>query len=112
MIELDNSLKTSSFDNWVAKKTGIKAEDIAIFFGVFLGVLLSLFLFFFLPQWIADLFVFIPKTSILYYLIEGLIRILIFISYILLTSLIPDVKRTYMYHGAEHKTIHCFEHED
>ena len=66
-------------------------------------------MFFFLPQWIADLFVFIPKTSILYYLIEGLIRILIFISYILLTSLIPDVKRTYMYHGAEHKTISCYE---
>lgn len=101
--------ENSKFDDWLSKKIGISATDIAIFFGVFLGVLLSLFLFFFLPQWIADLFTFISKTSILYFLIEGLIRILIFISYILLTSLLKDIKRTYMYHGAEHKTISCYE---
>ena len=42
--------------------------------------------------------------------VDGLIRMLIFVLYIWLTSLIPDVKRTFMYHGAEHKTISCYEH--
>ncbi|MBO5927136.1 MAG: peptide chain release factor N(5)-glutamine methyltransferase [Clostridia bacterium] len=101
--------ESSEFDNWLSKKTGIDAIKIAMFLGVFLGVLLSVFLFFFLPQWIADLFTFIEKNSLLYFLIEGLVRIVIFISYILLTSLLPDIKRTYMYHGAEHKTISCYE---
>lgn len=101
--------ESSSFDNWLSKKIGISAIDIAMFLGVFLGMALSLFLFFFLPQWIADLFTFVSKTSIWYFLIEGLVRICIFISYILLTTLLPDIKRTYMYHGAEHKTISCYE---
>ncbi len=101
--------ESSSFDNWLSKKTGINAIDIAMFLGVFLGIILSVFLFFFLPQWIADLFTFVNKTSIWYFLIEGLVRITIFISYILLTTLLPDIKRTYMYHGAEHKTISCYE---
>ncbi len=101
--------ESSSFDKWLSKKTGISATDIAIYLGMFLGLALSLFLFFFLPQTIADLFKFIPNNSVWYYLLEGLIRILIFVLYILLTSLIKDVNRTYMYHGAEHKTISCYE---
>ncbi len=101
--------ESSSFDKWLSKKTGVNATDIAIYLGVALGLMLSLFLFFFLPQMLADLFTFINPNSIWYYLIEGLIRILIFVGYILLTSLLKDVKRTYMYHGAEHKTISCYE---
>ena len=101
--------ESSNFDNWLSKKTGINPIDIAMYLGVILGVLLSVGLFFFLPQVIADLFTFIDKTSIVYFLIEGLVRILIFISYILLTTLLKDIRRTYMYHGAEHKTISCYE---
>lgn len=101
--------ESSSFDKWLSKKTGINATDIAIYIGVVLGLMLSLFLFFFLPQTIADLFTFVSHNSVWYYLLEGLIRIIIFICYILLTSLLKDVKRTYMYHGAEHKTISCYE---
>ncbi len=101
--------EASSFDDWLSKKIGISAIDVAMYLGVILGVVLSVGLFFFLPQLIADLFTFIDKTSIYYFLIEGLIRILIFISYILLTTLLPDIRRTYMYHGAEHKTISCYE---
>ncbi len=101
--------ESSSFDKWLSKKTGISATDIAIYIGVFLGLALSLFLFFFLPQTIADLFTFVNHNSVWYYILEGLIRITIFICYILLTSLLKDVRRTYMYHGAEHKTISCYE---
>ncbi len=101
--------ETSGFENWLSKKLKISANDLASFLGVALGLILSLFLFFFLPQLIADLFTFVEQNSFIYCLIEGGIRIVIFVAYILLTSLIKDVKRTYMYHGAEHKTISCYE---
>ncbi len=101
--------ESSKFDNWLSEKLKINATDIAVFLGVFLGLALSLFLFFFLPQAVADLFFDLHSNSLIYCLIEGVIRILIFISYVLLTSLLKDIKRTYMYHGAEHKTIACYE---
>ncbi len=99
----------TKFEKWLAEKVKINVIDLAVFLGAFLGVALSLFLFFFLPQTVTDLLTFIKKDSIWYFLIEGLVRILIFIAYILLTTLIKDVRRTYMYHGAEHKTISCYE---
>lgn len=101
--------ESSKFDNWLSNKLKISAVDIATTFGVVLGLALSLFLFFYLPQAIADLFFDINSSSLLYCLIEGLIRIIIFIAYILLTSLLKDIRRTFMYHGAEHKTISCYE---
>ena len=101
----------TKFEKWLAEKTKINAIDLAVFLGAFIGVALSLFLFFFLPQTVTDLLTFIKKDSIWYFLVEGLVRIVIFIVYILLTSLIKDVKRTYMYHGAEHKTISCYERQ-
>ncbi len=99
----------TKFEKWVAEKIKINVMDVAVFLGAFIGIILSRFLFFFLPQTITDLFWFIEKNSLWYFLIEGCVRITIFIVYILLTSLIKDVKRTYMYHGAEHKTISCYE---
>lgn len=104
--------ETSNFDAWVSKKNNKSSEDLdfAIFLGVLLGVVLSVALFFFLPQKIADLFSFVKKGGFWYSVIEGVIRILIFITYILLTSLMKDVRRTFMYHGAEHKTISAYEH--
>ncbi len=101
--------ETSEFENWLSKKLKISAIDIASFIGVVLGLALSLFLFFYLPQVIADMFLNLSSNVILYCLIEGVIRITLFILYILLTSLLKDIKRTYMYHGAEHKTISCYE---
>ncbi len=101
--------ETSKFDDWLSKKTGISSTDIAVFIGVVLGLVLSIFLFFFLPQFIVGFMPFLEETPFLESLFEGLIRIAIFLGYILLTSLLKDIKRTYMYHGAEHKTISCFE---
>ena len=101
--------ESSNFDKWLSKKLKISAVDIATTLGVVLGLGLSLFLFFYLPQVIADLFFNLYDNSLIYCLIEGLIRITIFISYVLLTSLLKDIRRTYMYHGAEHKTISCYE---
>lgn len=102
--------ETSVFDN-VVKKGKSKSDglDFAMYLSVFIGLALSLFLFFYLPQFVTDLLTFIPKNGFLYFLCEGLVRICIFIAYILLTSLLKDIKRTYMYHGAEHKTISAYE---
>lgn len=101
--------ETSKFDEWLSKKTKKSSMDIAIYIGTFLGLLLSIFLFFFLPQFITDFIPGLDKSQVWYYLVEGGVRITIFILYILLTSLLKDIKRTYMYHGAEHKTITCYE---
>ena len=110
----------SKFETWLAKKTGVDIYDIVMAISVVLGVALSLFLFVFLPHEIeAGVIALIKHTtgwelmpawvSFLLSLLEGAIRVAIFIGYIALTTLIPDVKRTYMYHGAEHKTINCYE---
>ncbi|MBR3865034.1 MAG: peptide chain release factor N(5)-glutamine methyltransferase [Clostridia bacterium] len=102
----------SRFEKWLAEKLHIDAMGVVSTFALLLGVGLSVFLFVMLPQLatngIASLTK-LDKTSFWYNLIEGLIRIAIFVCYILLTSLMKDIKRTYMYHGAEHKTITCFE---
>lgn len=101
----------SKFEKWLAKTFKIDVMDIVLFFGVALGLVFSIALFFILPTFLGGL---IGKAApnmppIVKNLIEGGIRILIFVGYILFTSLLKDIKRTYMYHGAEHKTITCYE---
>lgn len=101
----------SKFEKWLAKTFKIDVIDVVLFFGVALGLVFSIALFFILPTFLGGL---IGKAApnmppIVKNLIEGGIRILIFVGYILFTSLLKDIKRTYMYHGAEHKTITCYE---
>lgn len=76
-----------------------------------LGVLLAFALFFFLPTKITDWFNHLANGALTNYraLIEGIMRMIIFVIYIALVSLMKDIKRTFMYHGAEHKTIFCYE---
>lgn len=84
-----------------------------------IGVGLAVLLFFFLPTWIFGLlgmaFPALTKggDGIAFWqsVIEGLLKIAIFISYILIISMTPDMKRVFQYHGAEHKTIFCYENE-
>lgn len=101
----------SKFEKWLANTFKIDVMDVVLFFGVALGLVFSIALFFILPTFLGGL---IGKAApnmppIVKNLIEGGIRILIFVGYILFTSLLKDIKRTYMYHGAEHKTITCYE---
>ena len=74
-----------------------------------LGLALFLGLFIVLPTVLARLFDRYLTNTIVYNLFEGLIRIVLFIAYLLVISLIPDVKRMFEYHGAEHKTVHAYE---
>ncbi len=106
----------SKFEKWLSKKFHIDAVKLAVGIGVILGVGLSIVLFILLPAFITR---FLPtqignlskiEVSILKNFIEGMIRFAIFLIYLLLVSLIKDIKRIFMYHGAEHKTISCYEH--
>lgn len=74
------------------------------------SVVFALLLFFALPYFLSRFFHKVIASETLIALIEGLIRLVIFVGYIALISLTPDIKRTFMYHGAEHKCINCIEH--
>ena len=105
------------FEKWCKKHLGAKATDVIMLVSLILGLGLSVLLFIFLPTLAADgidwlwqnVFHKSPLTSTTIAIIEGVLKIAIFIVYLLLVSLMKDIRRTFMYHGAEHKTIACFE---
>lgn len=99
----------SKFDKWLTEKFGDKVKDIVIYFSLFVSVIFSVGLFFILPNIITGFLGGIIKSSMIKTLIEGLVRIGIFLGYVLLVSQMEDIKRVFMYHGAEHKTIFCYE---
>ena len=78
-------------------------------FTVILSVIIAVALFILLPLFLSDLLGKYIRNASVIAIIEGLIRILIFIAYIAGISLMKDIKRLYMYHGAEHKCINCIE---
>ena len=94
-----------------AKKDKEKKEEKAMMGGtVAVSILLAIGIFFVVPYFISLFFQKFIEAQWLIALLEGVIRLAIFIGYVSLVSLIPDIKRTYMYHGAEHKCINCIEH--
>ena len=100
-------------EKWLQEKHKIDLGSVLDGVSVFLGVLLALIIFIALPQWLTGFLPF-DKTSkgldgLWFNLIEGGIRLGLFVLYILAISLIPTLKRVFMYHGAEHKTITCYE---
>ena len=103
--------KPSKFEEFIAKKTGKSSMDVMMFFAVVLALGFSILLFFILPNVITS---FVSKkvdSNLLKNLIEGGVRLSIFIMYVVAISFVKDVKRLFMYHGAEHKVINCYEHE-
>lgn len=109
----EESEKKGKLDIWLENKFGEKLIDYIIYFSVFISIILSIVIFMVLPVWISSFiarFFSISLSGI--GVIEGLVRILIFLGYILLISKMKDVQRLFKYHGAEHKTINCFESGD
>ena len=103
----------SKFEKWLTEKLGDKLMTIVMVIASVLGVALALGLFMFLPSLITKgIGLLLPLGDFAKTCIEGLIKIGVFIAYIALTSLMKDIKRTYEYHGAEHKTIACYEAGD
>ncbi len=111
--DIENSEENQSkLDRWLSKHLSKKVMSAITGIASVLGVLLAFALFFFLPSKITDFFNNLASGALTNFraLIEGVMRMLIFIAYIALVSLMKDIKRTFMYHGAEHKTIFCYEH--
>lgn len=115
MLGIDEEEEETKFEKWLSEKFGKSIAAVATVIGTVLGVALSLFLFVWLPKFIsnfivpADLVDFYYGFAVLKSAIQGVLRIAIFLLYIVLVSFIPDMKRTFMYHGAEHKSIFCHE---
>ena len=101
--------KPSKTEGKRGKLLGNKADDIMMTFTVILSVIIAVALFMLLPLFLSDLLGKYIRNASVIAIIEGLIRILIFIAYIAGISLMKDIKRLYMYHGAEHKCINCIE---
>ena len=100
----------TKFDQWLEKKLGNeKFQELLVGFAVAMGLGLSILLFFFLPMVIGSFFDRWIENTFALNLVEGAIRILLFCGYILLVSRMNDMKRVFAYHGAEHKTIRCYE---
>lgn len=100
----------SKFDQWLEKKLGSeKMEQAVIYFSVVLGIALSVGLFFLLPTFLAGLIPGIHGNYLLRNVVEGLVKIALFMGYLILVSQMKDMKRVFSYHGAEHKTIRCYE---
>ncbi len=100
----------SKFEKWLETKIGSeKMEKAVIYLAAVLGIAMSVGLFILLPTFIAGL---IPGLNGHYFarnLIEGLVKIIVFMGYMILVSKMKDMKRVFSYHGAEHKTIRCYE---
>jgi len=99
----------TKFDKIVKKIFGKHTDNVLIIFSVVTAFLLAIFLFVALPTFIISLARDYVDSSYILSVLEGLLKIIFFITYILLISKMNDVKRVFQYHGAEHKTIHCIE---
>lgn len=98
----------TKFEKWLAKKLGKGVDKIVMGFAVILAVVLAIGLFMGIPAGIERLLVDrIPAWA--YTIISGIVKVAILIGYMGLIGLVPDIRRTYQYHGAEHKTVYCNE---
>lgn len=100
----------SKFEAWLENKLGSeKAMNAVIYISVVLSLAISVGMFMLLPALLTGFLKNIVTSSVVLTLTEGVIRILIFVLYLCLVSRIKDIKRVFMYHGAEHKSIFCYE---
>lgn len=102
--------KPGKLESWLVKHFGEKAVwNLMIYVSVLIAIAVSVLVFVLFPTVVVNLLGKVTKNHILLNLAEGLLRILMFIGYILLISKMEDIRVTFQYHGSEHKTIHCFE---
>ena len=111
----DEEESESKFDKWLEEKLGDKIKDVVIYVAVALSIVMSVGLFMLLPAFLTGLIEAIPQlqfitgTQTFTSVFEGIIRMAIFLGYMILVSQMKEIKRVFEYHGAEHKTIACYE---
>lgn len=108
-VDIESEEQPSKFDQWIERVCGDKLKDYVIYFSVFLSLVFSIGLFILLPTIVVGFLKNWIPGQVLKSLLEGVVRILIFLSYLYFAAKLPDIKRVFEYHGAEHKTIACYE---
>ena len=108
--EFTEEEQPSKFDLWLEKKLGNeKFQKALVAIAVVLGMGMSIGLFFLLPMIISSFFDRFIQNNLALTMVEGLVRMVIFMGYMILVSRMEEMKRVFSYHGAEHKTIRCYE---
>ena len=108
--EEEQAAQEDKLDKWInAHFEGEKAKKLIIGTSVFLGIALAILIFMLLPYLVTSVFTKGIESSFVKNVIDGVLRILIFLVYIRLVTLSKDIHRVFEYHGAEHKSIHCYE---
>lgn len=109
--DMENEESSSKLDKWLSEHLNKKVMAVITGIASVLGVGLAFLLFFYLPTLAVDFINKLANEALTNFraLFEGIIRMAIFVAYIALVSLMKDIRRTFMYHGAEHKTIFCYE---
>ena len=107
--ENDENYEMDKFDKWIYDKFGDKAEDIIVGFSMVIALVLALVMFGIAPTLLTNLFKAFTNNTIVLSALEGVMKITIFVSYLLAISKMKDIKRVFQYHGAEHKSIYTYE---
>ena len=110
-LGLNDEEEEGRFEKFMKKHFGLRLTDFVMILAAILGVALAVFLFIYIPSLIAKgVFHLFPALPLfLFSLIEGVVKIAVFVGYIALVSLLPDIRHTFEYHGAEHKSIALYE---
>lgn len=99
----------TKFEKWLSRKLGKGVDKIVMAFAIILAVILSVVLFIAVPAGVESLLRSAGMPTVGYTLISGLVKILILVGYMIFCGYVPEVRRTFQYHGAEHKSVHCHE---
>ena len=111
MLGIDETEPETKFEKWLTDKLGDKLMSVIMGIAMVLAVFLSVGLFVFLPTKASEGLTFLTGIEHVAFrsVIEGVLKIGIFVAYIALVGLMPEIKRTFQYHGAEHKSVACYE---
>ncbi len=110
--EEEQDYQPSKFEQFLASKLKLDAQDVMIFMVVAIAIGLAILMFIVVPTFLTSLLRNWLVAAGYLSIVEGVIRLGIFLLYIMAISRLKDIKRVFEYHGAEHKVIHCFEHEE
>lgn len=108
--EPDDDAETKGKKKQKTREQEAKEEKAMMTFTVILSIVMAVAVFMIAPYYVSRLFALFVKNDTAVIIIEGIVRLVFFIIYVKLISLMNDIKRVYMYHGAEHKCINCIEH--
>ena len=99
----------TKFEKWLAEKLGKGVDKIVMAFAIILALILSLGIFMALPAGLESILKSAGVGPVVYTLLGGLLKVILLLGYMFLVGFVPDIRRTFQYHGAEHKSVHCQE---